>query len=282
MVAMENMELWYTEKQTDTFKIACRVRETLHVEETSFQKLAVLDTYEFGRMLVLDDALQTTIRDEFIYHEMIAHVPLFTHSSPRNVAIIGGGDGGAVREVLKHETVEEVVLVDIDERVIEISKEYFPEISCGLSDERVTVLVDDGIRYISENKDKYDVVIVDSTDPGGPSEGLFTPEFYRNVYEALRNDGLFVAQSESPFFNGPAISELYRTVADIFPIAGVYLAYIPTYPNGGWGFTMGSKVYDPREIDEDIPQIDTKYYTPQVHKAAFALPRYAEELLIGR
>ncbi len=274
------MELWYSEKQTKDLGITCKVRETLHVERTRFQHLAVLDTYEFGRMLVLDGAIQTTIRDEFIYHEMIVHVPLFTHGNPRRVAIIGGGDGGTVREVLKHPSVEEVVLVEIDGKVIEASKRFLPEISCGLEDERVTVIIGDGIKHIKENKGQYDVVLVDSTDPVGPATGLFSQEFYKNVYEALGEDGLFVAQTESPFFNGEFVAQIFTSVSNVFPICRLYLTDIPTYPSGFWSFTMGSKKYDPLQVNtEEIPEISCKYYTPDLHKSAFTLPRFVKELV---
>ncbi len=277
------MEFWFSELQTKNIKITCRVRETLHYEKTPFQELAVLDTHEFGRMLVLDGAIQTTIEDEFVYHEMITHVPLFTHPNPRSVAVIGGGDGGTVREILKHESVEDVTLIEIDERVVEASKKYFPEISCGLADPRVTILTTDGIAHVRENPERYDVIIVDSTDPVGPAVGLFSAEFYGDVYRALRQDGILVAQSESPFFNDDLITQVYAAMSQWFPIVKLYLAGIPTYPSGSWSFMMGSKKHGPFDVKvNEIPKISTRYYTPELHKAAFALPRFVEDLLISK
>jgi spermidine synthase len=274
------MELWYTEKQTQNLGITCKVDRTLHVERSQYQDIALIETKQFGRMLVLDGTVQTTIEDEFIYHEMIAHVPLLTHPDPKKVAVIGGGDGGAIREILKHPGVEEVYLVEIDSRVVEVSKKYLPEISGALDDSRVQVRIEDGIEFIGKNKGAFDVVLVDSTDPVGPAVGLFVQEFYRSIYQSLRNDGVFVAQTESPFFNKDLISNVFRDVSSIFPIARLYLCSIPTYPSGLWSFTMGSKVYDPMKVSEDrIAVLDTKYYCSAIHKAAFALPPFVRQLV---
>lgn len=274
------MELWYTEFQTPSVGITCKTRKTYHTEKTEFQELALIETEQFGRMLVLDGTVQTTIEDEFVYHEMISHVPLFTHKNPKKVLVIGGGDGGAIREIIKHPSVEKAVLCEIDGRVIEVSKEYLPEISCALSDKRVEVLVADGIKYVKENKGEFDVILVDSTDPVGPAVGLFAVDFYRFIYEALKEDGIFVAQTESPFFHKDLIKRVYKDVSSIFPITRLYTCAIPTYPSGYWSFTMGSKKYDPLETDiSQIPEIDTKYYSPQIHKAVFALPKFVADLV---
>jgi len=275
------MELWYTEKQTPFMGITCKVKKTLAVEQTDYQSLAVIDTDQFGTMLVLDGAVQTTMEDEFIYHEMITHVPLFTHLNPLKVLVIGGGDGGAIREILKHKSVEKAYLVEIDGRVVENSKTYLPEISCALSDPRCEVLIKDGIEFIANNKGKFDVIMVDSTDPVGPAVGLFSGGFYRLVYEALKEDGLFVAQTESPFFNKELIRQTNKDIRAIFPITRLYLASIPTYPSGLWSFTMGSKIYDPLQIDRsklcEVP--DTRYFTPEIFEAVFKLPRFVRDLI---
>lgn len=274
------MELWYTEFQTPNVGITCKTKKTYHTEKTEFQELALIETEQFGRMLVLDGTVQTTIEDEFVYHEMISHVPLFTHKNPKKVLVIGGGDGGAIREIIKHPSVEKAVLCEIDGRVIEVSKEYLPEISCALNDKRVEVLVADGIKYVKENKGEFDVIMVDSTDPVGPAVGLFAVDFYRSIYEALKDDGIFVAQTESPFFHKDLIKSVYRDVSSIFPITRLYTCAIPTYPSGYWSFTMGSKKYDPLETDiSQIPELDTKYYCPQIHKAVFALPKFVSDLV---
>ncbi|MBU7007074.1 polyamine aminopropyltransferase [Phosphitispora fastidiosa] len=274
------MELWYTEKQTENVGITCKTEKTLHVEQTEFQSMAVIDTMQFGRMLVLDGMVQTTIEDEFVYHEMITHVPLNTHPNPQNVLVIGGGDGGAIREVVKHPSVKKAVLVEIDRRVVEISREFFPEISCGLGNPKVSVIYDDGIKHVADHKDFYDIIIVDSTEPVGPAVELFSSSFYKSISESLREDGLFVAQTESPFFNSDLISGCYRKISEVFPITKLYLASIPTYPSGLWSFTMGSKKYDPEAVDVlAVPDYPTRYYTPKLHKGSFVLPKFVEGLI---
>jgi len=211
---------------------------------------------------------------------MITHVGLNTHANPKKVLVIGGGDGGAVREIVKHKGVEKVVHVEIDQMVIDVAKKFFPELSIGFNDPRVEILVDDGIKHVKENKNTYDMIIVDSTDPVGPAVGLFSEEFYRSVYEALREDGLFVAQTESPFFNGDLITRVTTTISGIFPVTRLFQAVVPTYPGGYWTFTMGSKKYDPLAVDtEKIPALDTKWYSPEIHRTAFVLQPFVRELL---
>ena len=257
------MELWFTEKQTPSLNFSCRVKRILHTEETEYQKLAIFDTEQFGRMLVLDGAIQTTEKDEFIYHEMITHVPLNIHKHPRQVVVIGGGDGGAVKEILKHRSVEKVVLVEIDRRVVETSRDYLPT-----------------IKHIKQNKNTYDIIIIDSTDPVGPAQGLFSGEFYHSVYESLKEDGVMVAQTETPFYNKELIAVTMKNIKSYFPIARMYLAFIPTYPSGCWSFTIGSKTYSPLDIDTTrIQKIETRYYSPEIHKAAFSLPRFVKDFI---
>lgn len=274
------MELWFTEKQTPVFGITAKIRETLVTEKTEYQDLAMLDTEEFGRMLVLDGMVMTTIKDEFVYHEMVAHPALFTHPNPKRVLVVGGGDGGVIREVIKHPEVEQAVLVEIDGKVIEYSKKYLPEIAGELDNPRVDVQVADGYMHIIESKNQYDVIMVDSTEPVGPAAPLFERGFYQGIYEALKDDGIFVAQTDNPWFKADLIQKVNKDVKEIFPIVRVYGANIPTYPSGLWTFTMGSKVYDPLQVDEtNIPELDTKYYTPCLHKAAFVLPKFVEDLV---
>lgn len=274
------MELWVTELQTKNLTIGCRVIETLHSENTPFQSLAVVNTHQFGRMLLLDGIIQTTVEDEFVYHEMIAHVGLNTLSNPRRVLVIGGGDGGSIREVIRHPSVEKAVLCEIDGKVIEAAKKYLPEISCALDDPRVEVLVADGIKHVKENKNTYDMIIVDSTDPIGPAEGLFGAAFYQDVHDALTDGGIFVAQTESPFFNRDLIPRIFKDVSGIYPIARLFLANVPTYPGGLWSFTMGSKKNDPLKVNvSDIPQMETRYYSPEIHRSCFVLPPFVKELI---
>jgi spermidine synthase len=277
---VSKLELWYTEDQTDNQRFSCRVTETVHTEQTEFQKLDVFETAQWGRMLTLDGLVMTTDQDEFVYHEMITHVPLCTHPHPEYVAVIGGGDGGAIREILKHDSVKKATLVEIDGRVIEAGKKYFPAISQGLSDPRVEIRVEDGIKHLAEAKNRYDLIIVDSTDPIGPAVGLFAKEFYQNVFAALREDGLFVAQTESPFYHADLIRNTFATVSSLFPVTRLYLASIPTYPSGLWSFTVGSKRLDPAAVSADrtLP-FTTKYYTPELHRGAFALPQFVADLV---
>ncbi len=273
--------IWLTEKQNENVAIQYRVTKVLHEETTPFQELKIVDTTAFGRILVLDGAFQTTVKDEFVYHEMISLVALNSHPNPKRVLVVGGGDGGAIREIVKHPSVEKATLVEIDGRVIELCKQYLPEISVALnSHPKVEVLVEDGIKHIAEKENYYDVVVVDSTDPVGPAVGLFAADFYRAIHRALTKDGIFVAQTESPYFNQDLIKRVFDDVKGIFPITKLFLAYIPTYPSGMWSFTLGSKVYDPEQVDlGKIPHLDTRYYTPEIHRACFVLPRFVQELV---
>lgn len=274
------MELWYTEKQTDSFGITAKVKRSLHSEQTDFQKLDMLETEEWGNMLTLDGMVMTTERDEFVYHEMVAHVPLFTHPNPENVLIVGGGDGGVIREVLKHDKVKKATLVDIDGKVIEYSKKFLPSIAGKMDDPRADVRVGDGFMHIAESENAYDVIMVDSTEPVGPAVNLFTKGFYAGIAKALKEDGLFVAQTDNPWFKADLITQVYKDVKEIFPVTELYTANIPTYPSGLWTFTMGSKVHHPREVKaERFQPIETKYYTPELHQAAFVLPKFVQDLL---
>lgn len=276
------MDLWLKEEQIADAAMTYKIKETLHTEKTAFQDIAILDTYEFGRMLVLDGIVQTTIKDEFVYHEMISHIPLFTHPNPKQVLVVGGGDGGVIREVLKHPSVERAVLCEIDKRVVELSLEYLPEISCGLKDKRAEVFIGDGIKYVMENKNKFDLIVVDSTDPFGAAEGLFNKSFYESLYECLKDDGIFVAQTETPLYLPQLVKKVYTDIKNAFPITRMYMAAIPTYPGVYWSFTIGSKQFDPLNIDiNKIPDLDTKYYYRDLHKACFVLPKYVKDLIEG-
>ncbi len=274
------MDMWLKEMQIENAAMTYKVKETLVRKKTEFQDLAILDTYEFGRMLVLDGIVQTTVKDEFVYHEMISHIPLFTHKKPERVLVVGGGDGGVIREILKHPTVKEAVLCEIDGAVIEECKKYLPEISCALSDPRCTVIVGDGIKYVKEHKNEFDIVIVDSTDPFSIAEGLFGGNFYRDIHETLKEDGIFIAQTETPFFLPDTVKKVFNDAKEIFPVTRLFMAAIPTYPGGYWSFTIGSKKYDPLETDmKKIQDLDTRYYTPELHKACFVLPKYIKDII---
>jgi spermidine synthase len=274
------MELWFTEKQTESFGITAKIKRTYHTEQTEFQKLDMIETEEFGNMLVLDGMVMTTQKDEFVYHEMVAHVPLFTHPNPKNVLVVGGGDGGVIREVLKHPSVEKATLVEIDGKVIEYSKQYLPEIAGELDNPRVDVQVDDGFMHIAKSENEYDVIMVDSTEPVGPAANLFTKGFYAGIAKALKEDGIFVAQTDNPWFKADLITQVNKDVKEIFPITRLYTANIPTYPSGLWTFTIGSKQHDPLEVSEErFHEIETKYYTKELHKACFVLPKFVADLV---
>lgn len=272
------MELWVTEYQTPSLGFSCKVRKTLRYEKTEFQELSVVETEQFGKMLLLDGMVQTTELDEFVYHEMITLVALNSHPHPEKVLIIGGGDGGTLREVVKHPAVSQATLVEIDERVVTASRDFFPGLASAFNDPKSKVLIADGIEYIKQQYQSFDLIIVDSTEPVGPAIQLFSREFYQSVYAALRDDGMLVVQSESPFFNQEVIKMAFGGISQVFPLSKLYLANIPTYPSGLWSFTLGSKLYDPQ-----IPVLShsqgCKYYTPEIHQAAFKLPAFVKRLI---
>ncbi|ADU52418.1 spermidine synthase [Thermaerobacter marianensis DSM 12885] len=275
------MQVWFTEDQTPNLRISVRVRQVLHQERSAYQEVMVLDTVEFGRMLVLDDVIQTSQKDEFAYHEMMAHVPLFAHPDPRRVLVIGGGDGGVLREVLRHPTVEEAHMAEIDPQVVEAARRFLPELN-DFDNPRARVFFTDGIRHVEEHPEAYDVIIVDSTDPVGPAVALFGTEFHRAVFRALRPGGIFVQQSESPFFNRDLIRRVQASLRSVFPVAGLYWGVVPTYPGGFWTYSVATRGTDPRRPREgawEAAGLRTRYYTPDVHRAAFALPPFVAELL---
>ena len=275
------MDLWLTEFQTKNLGLTARIKETLFTGKSEFQEVGVVDSWEFGRMLVLDGVFQTSIFDEFIYHEMIAHVPLAVHPNPKNVLVIGGGDGGTIREVVKHPTVEIAEMVEIDGMVVEACKKFLPEISTALINNhpKLRLKIGDGIGHMKDAENKYDVIIVDCSDPIGPGEGLFTHEFYKDAFKALKEDGLFVQQTESPFYHQPLIKRLHKDVTSLFPITRTYLANIPLYPGGLHSFTIGSKKYDPIKVTPNIPDIATRYFNEDIFKSCFALPNFIREFL---
>ncbi|KQU17980.1 spermidine synthase [Bacillus sp. Leaf13] len=273
------MELWFTEKQTESFGITARVNKNLHSEKTEYQQFDMIQTEEFGNMLLLDGMVMTTEKDEFVYHEMIVHVPLYTHPNPQKVLVVGGGDGGTIREVLKHPSVTNVVQVEIDEKVVEYSKQHLPNIASEYSNPRVELSVGDGFMHILNSEDEYDVILVDSTEPVGPAANLFTKGFYAGISKALKENGIFVAQTDNPWFKGDLIRDAIHDTKEIFPIARLYTCNIPTYPSGLWTFTLGAKTHDPLDVNVSrFFDLDTKYYTPELHKASFVLPKFVQNL----
>jgi spermidine synthase len=279
------MDLWYTEKHTEGRGITIKTTGTLYQEKTPYQDLSILKTDDFGNLMLLDGLVMLTEKDEFVYHEMITHISLYSHKNPKKVLIIGGGDGGTLREAVRHETVERAVLVEIDEAVIESSKKYFPEVAKGLYSEKAEVRVEDGIKYIKETKEKFDLIIIDSTDPIGPAVGLFQEEFYQLCFNALNDDGILAAQSESPFIPHmqEVIKDMNKNLKNVFPNVYTYIAFIPTYPSGLWAFSMASKKYNPlkdfQEEQFNKDNLELKYYNKDIHFAAFALPNFVKEIL---
>lgn len=274
------MDMWLKEGQIEDAAMTYKIKETLVTKKTEYQDLSVVDTYAFGRMLVLDGIVQTTVKDEYVYHEMISHIPLFTHPNPKKVLVVGGGDGGAIREVLKHPSVEKAVLCEIDGEVVEQCKKFLPEISCALDDARCEVFIGDGIKYVHEHKNEFDVIIVDSTDPFGAAEGLFGGSFYKEIFECLTEDGIFIAQTETPFYLPDVVKRVYDDAKAVFPVTKLFMAAIPTYPSGFWSFTVGSKKYDPEQVDlSNTVDIESKYYTKKLHKSCFVLPKFIEDIL---
>jgi len=277
------MDLWYTEKHSDNVGITMKVTKTLFSGKSEFQQLEIVDTLEYGRMMLLDGLVMVTERDEFIYHDMIVHPALFTHPAPKKVLVIGGGDGGSIREIMKHPEVEQAVLCEIDGLVIDQSIELLPSMACEIdgSNPRVVLHVDDGLEYIRNHQNEFDVILVDSTDPIGPAVGLFEEDFYHLVYGALKEDGIMVAQSESPFYHAKIQKDMYHNLRQVFPIVEMYQAFIPTYPSGFWSFAFASKRYHPVN-DFDCQRAAardfyTKYYNEDLHLGAFMLPTFARE-----
>jgi spermidine synthase len=280
------MSDWTRENLHPDYAQSLRVDEMLYDSKTDHQRLKVFLNGTFGRVLTLDDVVQTTEGDNFIYHEMLTHVPILAHGAARRVLIIGGGDGGMAREVLRHDSVEHVTMVEIDAGVVDFSKEYLPMLSAGAFDDpRLELVIADGAEFIRQTKGGYDVIIVDSTDPIGPGEVLFTETFYGHAKRALAEDGILVTQNGVPFLQGEELTNTMRAFRALFADATCYLATIPTYAGGpmafGWG-TDGTARDTPLDVLQgrlDAAGFAPDYYTPEVHKAAFALPGYVRRLI---
>ncbi len=279
------MELWFNEFHTPDVQHSIRVDRHLYSGKSDYQQIDVFVTPEFGKVLALDGSVMLTERDEFIYDEMITHVPMAVHPAVRDVLVIGAGDGGVVKELARYERIERIDLVEMDPEVIKVCRAYLPENASRLDDRRVHIYYDNALRFIRRCTAQYDLIIVDSTDPFGPSEGYFTREFYGICYNALRGDGIMVNQQGSPFFkhDADAMKRSHQRIASTFPISRVYQAHIPTYAAGYWLFGFASKKYHPVD-DLDAAawhalNLQTKYYTTRLHKGAFWLPAFLEDML---
>lgn len=279
------MDLWYTDNQTKDVRFSMKLKKQIISVKSEYQSIDILDTYEYGRVLVLDGELMITAKDEFIYHEMITHVPMAVHKNAHNVLVIGAGDGGTIRELSKYDDIQNIDMVEVDRTVVDVCSEYFRQTSCGLDDSRVNVYFEEGLRFIRGRDAEYDLIIVDCSDPFGPSVGLFTREFYGSCYKALKDDGILINQHESPFYNPHqrSVIRAHNQIQIVFPYSTVYQCHIPSYPSGHWLFGFASKKYDPIEdLDADhwnSLRIKTHYYNTDLHKGSFYLPNYVKELL---
>lgn len=278
------VDLWFHDsmEMAHGFRTSIKIKDVLCHYRSRFQEIAIFETERLGRMLVLDDITMLTEFDEFAYHEMIVHVPLLVHPKPAKILVIGGGDGGTVREILKHPEVEQVQVCEIDEEVINACREFLPSLASSFNDPRVEILYQDGARFVTQHPRTYDVVIVDSTDPIGPGQILFQREFYEAMKGALTEDGIAVTQCESMYLHKDVIKGVSSFARELYPILGYYYTLVPTYPSGLIGFLFCSLKYDPLTppSQERAAHLkDLRYYTPEVHQAAFTLPRFGADLL---
>lgn len=279
------MEMWFSELHTTNVKLSMRIERQLCSVESDCQRIDVLVSDEFGKFLALDGEILFSEKDEFIYDEMVTHVPMAVHPAVKNVLIIGGADGGVAKELINYKTIERIDVVEPDETLAEVCREYFPELTCGLDDKRVNVYIQDGLRFLRSKTDEYDLIINDATDPFGYTEGLFTKEFYGSCYKALKEDGIMVYQHGSPFYSEDKEEcvKMHRKAYQAFPVSRVYQAHIPTCSSGYWLFGFASKKYHPlldfKPDEWKKLGIKTKYYTTNLHRGAFMLPKYVEDML---
>lgn len=279
------MELWFTEKHSEDVSFSINTDRQLFSGQSEFQRIDVFESKEFGRFLTLDGLMMLTEKDEFIYHEMIVHVPMAVHPKAKRILVIGAGDGGVVRELTRYPAIEHIDMVEIDELVVEVCKKFLPQTACRFDDPRLSLYFEDGLKFVRGKENEYDLIIVDSTDPFGPGEGLFTKEFYGNCFKALKDDGIMVNQHESAFYGDSreAMQRAHKRIVESFPISRVYQAHIPTYPSGHWLFGFASKKYHPvNDLNSaawNLLGIKTRYYNTKLHAGSFALPTYVEEYL---
>jgi spermidine synthase len=276
---------WYAEVFEDKASLALKVTRTLHRERSDYQLIEVFETEWLGKVLALDGVFMTSVADEHFYHEMIVHPALCTAPRIGRVLIIGGGDGGTAREVLRHPGVERCVMVEIDRRVVEVCREHLPEIGTAWDDPRLELRFEDGVRYVKEaDAPPFDVVILDGSDPVGPAEGLFDRSFYEGVRRVLADDGIFALQSESPTVYEEVFFEIQRTAADVFGRAHPYFGSVPIYGAGMWTWTLAGAALDPtavRAARAEAVAEGCRYYTPEIHRAAFAQPAFVKRRLPG-
>jgi spermidine synthase len=268
---------WVTEIDRG-FAQSYQISKILDEQKSDFQKIKVFKTINHGKLLTLDDSIMLNEKHEFIYHEMLTHVAMFSHPNPEHVLIIGGGDGGVAREVLKHKSVKSLELVEIDKQVIEISKKHFFGLNTAFKDSRIKIINDDGAKFIKKIKNKYDIVLIDSTDPSKISMPLFSRGFYANVRKAMKQYGILVSQSHSPLYDSKFINIMQKRMKRSFYFVFLYLAFVPYYLGGCWSFTFASNMLYPTYIKSNPPRtIKTKYYNEKIHEAAFVVPDFIKQ-----
>jgi spermidine synthase len=277
---------WYTEEWAgEGSAISLKIRQKVHDEQSPYQRIEIYQTETFGTLMTLDGLVMVTDRDNFIYHEMMSHPAMFTHAAPKRVLIIGGGDCGSLREVLKHSTVESAEQVELDERVTRVAEKFFPDLCESNNNPRAKLHFADGIQWAADAKpETYDIIIVDSTDPIGPAAGLFSEAFYKNCFKALRPKGIFVGQSESPLFHAKLIKSMRQamTTAGFSEVATLNFPQC-TYPSGWWSATLAGKGINLSEFRTPAPKnktVVTRYYNPGIHQAASATPEFLRKALM--
>ncbi|MEX1269455.1 MAG: polyamine aminopropyltransferase [Balneolaceae bacterium] len=283
------MSILYNEYYNEQTGLTIGLKKLLFSKQSDYQLVEVYETDTWGNLMTIDGMVMLSERDEFVYHEMISHVAMFTHPNPKRVLIIGGGDGGTAREVMKHPSVKTVDMVEIDQTVVEASKLHLPDVG-DFDNPKLNVLYEDGISFVKNVRVPYNVIIIDGSDPVGPAEGLFEKDFYQLCIDALTDDGVLTAQTESPWVESyyPSMKKVFTALDDLFPVSKMYLSYIPLYPAGMWSMACASKKIDPlsEEVSSRIQQgneiLNTlKYYNSDVHHGAFALPNFVKQIIEG-
>jgi len=264
------------------------VEKVLFSEQSTYQKVKVLKTDTWGNLMTIDGMVMLSEKDEFVYHEMLSHVPLFSHPDPRRILIIGGGDGGTAREVMLHPSVQKVDLVEIDETVVRASKQFLPKVG-DWNNHKLNVIIRDGITYVQEITESYDVILIDASDPTGPAAGLFEKDFLQACYDGLAEDGILAAQTESPWVEHyhPSMKDVFTALDELYEVSKMYLAYIPLYPAGMWSFGFASKGPDPlsdftkQHVEKRLPKLGRKlkYYNAAVHSGSFGLPNFVKGII---
>ena len=276
-------DVWFKEVHGGGAGYTFKIRKVLHSGETGLQRIDIFETDGLGKVLVLYGSIMITEKDQFVYHEMLCHVAAYAHADPRRVLIIGGGDGGTLREYCRH-PVEKVTMVEIDRQVVELCRRYFPD-HHGFDDPRADMVCADGAGFVRDCDQTFDIIAVDSADPVPPADVLFERAFFESCHRRLAPGGIFVAQTESPFLNADVIGRVYGELREVFPIVRMYTAVVPTYPGAMWSFAFCSDDRDPiADLDADRiadRKLPLKYYSADVHRAAFALPPFVSRLVEG-